>query len=205
MNDEISTKQRILEAAAVLFGERGFDGASASDIAAKANVNKALIFYHYGSKDALYRAVFKHWLDEFRKTMDSSLAGAEPGLGMIETFVRTHIDFLRRHEHMLKVLIRELLRKDIGESPLIRDGAEVIKPLRNNILVAIATARKRGEIRDVDPIQTLVNIISLDIFFFLGKSILYLVNPSVDQREFAEKREDYVLDLLINGLRKRPE
>jgi len=205
MNDEISTKQRILEAAAVLFGKRGLDGTSASDIASKANVNKALIFYHYGSKEALYRAVFKHWLGEFKKTMDSSLAGAEPGLGMIEAFVRTHIEFLRKHENMLKVLIREFLRDDIEESPLIRDGAEVIKPLRNNILIAIATARKREEIRDVDPIQTLVNIISLDIFFFLGKSILHLVSPSVDQREFVEKREDYVLDLLINGLRKRPE
>ena len=50
-----------------------------------------------------------------------------------------------------------------------------------------------------------MNIISLDIFFFLGKPIVELINPNIDSVDFEKKRIDHVLDLLMNGLRKHPE
>lgn len=51
------TRQRILEAALDLFGERGLGGTTVRDIAARAKVNVAAISYHFGGKDELYRAV----------------------------------------------------------------------------------------------------------------------------------------------------
>ena len=47
------TKEKILSAAQELFEERGFNGTSVRDIATKADVNVALINYHFGSKDSL--------------------------------------------------------------------------------------------------------------------------------------------------------
>ena len=205
MCDSLKTKDRILETAAALFGEHGIHGVSTTDIASKAGVNKALIFYYFGSKEELYRAVFKNWLYDFKKTMTSTLEGIEPGLPMIETFVRTHINLLNKHQNMLRIFIRELLKNENESSPLLEDAAEVLKPFRNNLLVAIATAQKRGEIRDVDLIQTFINIISLDIFFFLGIPILRMVNPSMNSEEFRKNRVDCILDLLMNGLHKQPE
>jgi AcrR family transcriptional regulator len=51
------SRQRILEAALDLFGERGLTGTTVRDIAAAAKVNVAAISYHFGGKDELYRAV----------------------------------------------------------------------------------------------------------------------------------------------------
>lgn len=51
------TRERILEAALDLFGERGLGGTTVRDIAARADVNVAAISYHFGGKDELYRAV----------------------------------------------------------------------------------------------------------------------------------------------------
>ena len=51
------TRERILEAALDLFGERGLTGTTVRDIAARAKVNVAAISYHFGGKDELYRAV----------------------------------------------------------------------------------------------------------------------------------------------------
>ena len=50
-------RERILEAALDLFGERGLTGTTVRDIAARAKVNVAAISYHFGGKDELYRAV----------------------------------------------------------------------------------------------------------------------------------------------------
>ena len=51
------TRERILDAALDLFGERGLTGTTVRDIAARAKVNVAAISYHFGGKDELYRAV----------------------------------------------------------------------------------------------------------------------------------------------------
>lgn len=53
------TKARILAGAERLFAERGYDGATVRQIALAAQVPIALINYHFGNKDGLYRAVFE--------------------------------------------------------------------------------------------------------------------------------------------------
>src|SRR6185503_18309631 len=50
-------RERILDAALDLFGERGLNGTTVRDIAARAKVNVAAISYHFGGKDELYREV----------------------------------------------------------------------------------------------------------------------------------------------------
>ena len=58
---------RILSAAMEVFAEAGFDGARIDAIAARAAVNKAMIYYHIGDKKALYGRVLH---DVFRNTAD---------------------------------------------------------------------------------------------------------------------------------------
>src|SRR5512139_3551664 len=58
---------RILDAAERLFAERGFEGASVRDLAAAAGVNLAAINYHFGGKEALYRAVGERLMNELRE------------------------------------------------------------------------------------------------------------------------------------------
>lgn len=51
--DPAETRLRVLDAATLLFGTRGFDASSTADIARVANVSEGSIFYHFGSKHAL--------------------------------------------------------------------------------------------------------------------------------------------------------
>ena len=55
--DAPDTRDRLLAAAATEFAARGFAGASVDRIARVARVNKAMIYYHFGSKGALYREI----------------------------------------------------------------------------------------------------------------------------------------------------
>jgi TetR/AcrR family transcriptional regulator len=58
----LDTRDAIFQAAAVAFSSRGFDGVIVDDIAAQAHVNKAMIYYHFADKLALYRAVVSDML-----------------------------------------------------------------------------------------------------------------------------------------------
>jgi AcrR family transcriptional regulator len=53
------TRQRIVQAAEMEFADHGFDGVSVRQIALRAEVPVALINYHFGSKEGLYRAIFE--------------------------------------------------------------------------------------------------------------------------------------------------
>src|SRR5512140_2177242 len=56
-------REAILTAAAQVFAAKGFGGARVDEIAARANVNKAMLYYHVGGKEELYAAVVARVLD----------------------------------------------------------------------------------------------------------------------------------------------
>lgn len=60
----MSTKNKILDSAEVLFAEHGFNGTSLREITRNADVNLAAVNYHFGSKKELIKAVMSRYLDE---------------------------------------------------------------------------------------------------------------------------------------------
>jgi len=58
------SKQRILNTAARLFAEKGYDGARIDEIAREARVNKALIYYYHKSKEAILTELFRTFFKE---------------------------------------------------------------------------------------------------------------------------------------------
>ena len=54
------TRERIVGAASAIFADKGFAGARVDEIARRAGVNKAMLYYHVGDKQALYTAVLTH-------------------------------------------------------------------------------------------------------------------------------------------------
>jgi AcrR family transcriptional regulator len=62
-------KERIIQAAAVLFAQQGYDGASTRAITQRAEVNSAMIAYYFGNKQALYEAVANRAVEEITKSL----------------------------------------------------------------------------------------------------------------------------------------
>jgi TetR/AcrR family transcriptional regulator len=61
LRDAERTRERILNAAVVEFGDKGLAGARVGEIAARAGVNVQLISYYFGGKAGLYRALTARW------------------------------------------------------------------------------------------------------------------------------------------------
>ncbi|WP_043316494.1 TetR/AcrR family transcriptional regulator [Microbulbifer sp. HZ11] len=79
---QTDTVHRILDAAEVLFAERGFTETSLRTITSTAGVNLAAVNYHFGSKKELIQAVFERFLTPFTEILNRELtrrgAASEP-------------------------------------------------------------------------------------------------------------------------------
>ncbi|MBN8431756.1 TetR family transcriptional regulator [Microbulbifer salipaludis] len=71
---QLDTVNRILDAAEVLFAERGFTETSLRTITSTAGVNLAAVNYHFGSKKELIQAVFERFLTPFTENLDKELS-----------------------------------------------------------------------------------------------------------------------------------
>lgn len=79
---QFSTKERILDAAEMLFAQYGFGGTSLRQVTSQADVNIAAVNYHFGSKENLVNEVFRRRMDEMsaqRLEQLKAAAAARPG------------------------------------------------------------------------------------------------------------------------------
>ncbi len=118
---EAATRERILDAALDLFGERGLGGATVRDIASRARVNVAAISYHFGGKDELYRAVAQNAVAQTGARVRQRIAplianpptDPDTALNGLETFVATMLAVIVGPPEMRRVarfIIREQMQ-----------------------------------------------------------------------------------------------
>lgn len=101
---ELSTPEKILQAARILFVEHGFSGTSMGQIASKASVNHSLLFHHFGNKQKLWLAVKEAILIE-GKAMYSTLPPLGQPLEMFFKDLITHaILFYKNNPDLIRVI-----------------------------------------------------------------------------------------------------
>ncbi len=70
----MNTKNKILDAAELLFADKGFNGTSLREITGQASVNLAAVNYHFGSKKELVKAVMSRYMNELSPRLESALS-----------------------------------------------------------------------------------------------------------------------------------
>lgn len=114
--DDSGTRDRILQAADELFGELGYDAASTRLIAERCAVNKALIHYHFSSKQALFDVVLDRYYARLQRALAPLLLGdAEPSDRFL-LGIDGYMDFLAANPSFCRLVQREV----VGERHLGR-------------------------------------------------------------------------------------
>ncbi len=102
------TKAKILAATDHLFGALGFDATTTRDIAEQSGVNKALIHYHFGSKDELLAAVLDGYYARLRVTMLAALGRSAEPEQQAADILDAYADFLAENRTFCSIVQREV-------------------------------------------------------------------------------------------------
>lgn len=143
---EYSEKQlQIMEAAEMLFAEKGFNGTSVRDIAEKAGVNLAMISYYFGSKDKLFEALFKYRAEATKVKIETIIGRSDlSALEKVNLLIDSYIEKIMGQQCFHRVLAREQVLNNTITSKWILDMKK-----RNQELIGklIHEGQKKGEFR----------------------------------------------------------
>jgi AcrR family transcriptional regulator len=105
----VRTKAAILSAATSIFAEKGFGGARVDDIAARASINKRMLYHYFGDKEALYKAVLEAAYSGIRSAeAELRLADRDPEEAMRQLTSFTW-DYFLAHPEFISLLNTENL------------------------------------------------------------------------------------------------
>jgi TetR/AcrR family transcriptional regulator len=192
----------ILKAAERIFAANGPEGTSTEAIAEAAKVNKALLFYHFKSKEALFRAVAEDMLGQFHREAMLVLSDDAPAKEALTKYFDLVFDAFRSRPDIGFLLHRAVL----SDSKLTeRVAQKYLMPRLNKLAALIERGVREGDFRPVDGFQTALSLNALIVMSFLWapvvKSITGIDSVSEDN---VRKRKHAVIDFVRHGLFRHP-
>jgi TetR/AcrR family transcriptional regulator len=202
-HNSAATREAILEAAERIFGDEGLAGARTDAIAAAAGVNKALLYYYFGSKDGLYRAVLEAYLADFNRRAMEVLSSQGSARALLLRYINLHFDLVAAHPHHGPLFQRTLMT---DQKLLVRLGREYFLPRAKALLKVIERGMRTGEFRRMDSTHAAISLISLIVFYFSSAPVMRAVS-GIDPYTKAnvERRKKEVLKFIRYALFKNPE
>ncbi len=162
-HDADLTKAALLQSATELFAEHGFAGTTAEMIAKRARVNKAMINYHFRTKDALYEEILNSTMQPFIERIaqlrERQLPPDERLGALIELFGEVHTS----RPTFSTMLLREMLSGAAGISDRV---APHFAALVGFVSGTVQEGIQKGVFRPVDPFLTHLSLIASLVFFF---------------------------------------
>ena len=163
----MKASERILKAADRVFGERGFDAATVRRIADLSKTNKALIHYHFGSKEGLFGSVLDHYFEELSGRLQGALIGNGPLPERLTRMFDRYLDFLEKNRTFVHIVHREIN----GGKQMERVIAHMI-PLFRLALQGIREAYPKTRAGDLSAEHLLVSGYGMIITYFTCSGIV---------------------------------
>ncbi|WP_408056353.1 TetR/AcrR family transcriptional regulator [Streptomyces mesophilus] len=99
-------RQQLLDIGRTLFAEKGFEGTSVEEIAAKAGVSKPVVYEHFGGKEGLYAVVVDREMQRLLDMVTSSLTAGHPR-ELCEQAAFALLDYIEEYTDGFRVLVRD--------------------------------------------------------------------------------------------------
>jgi TetR/AcrR family transcriptional regulator len=196
------TRTRILEAATAEFSEQGLAGARVDQIARRAGVNKAMIYYHFSSKINLYKIMFASQIEKLGKVMNVAVDPATDLETSLKKMAQMYHDILGGDHRFSKIFLHELASG--GE--ILREtleGTIYQQHLPKKMINRFEDGIKAGRLRRLDPRQAMVSFVGMNLFYLLMAPIANFMLEIEDANKFRQRRPDEVVDLFLRGLEGR--
>ncbi len=155
------TVTRIIAAAKDVFAEEGYAGARVDEIARRAGVNKAALYYHIGDKEALYAEAIHDVIGATSRKIAEEIARIADPEEKLRTYVRSLTETISRNPQLPRIMMRELAS---GGQHLPEVFFQDIALVFNTITGIIEDGVRSGVF--VETIPLLVHLMTMGSIFF---------------------------------------
>jgi TetR/AcrR family transcriptional regulator len=200
--DSAGTRARILKVATREFAGKGYEGAKTDEIAARAAINKRMIYHYFSSKELLYLAVLEEAYEKARAAERTLDLGRVKPLDAIARLAEFTFDSFRRDRTFINLLAIENRQKAklLKKSPR---AAAVNSPVIALLSDILARGEADGTIRKgLDPLQLWISITGVSYFFFSNIFTLSVIfREDMEDEAISAMRRMHVVDFVLAAVR----
>ena len=179
---DLSSEEKIKEAARKVFTRKGYAATRTRDIADEAGMNLALLNYYYRSKEKLFQLVMEEKLQLLFGLISPILMDPRTGVEeKVEKLATQYLDMLLENPDLPLFVLSEIRQ----HPERFKKKMKLDKLIRNSPLLAQLKQRRP----DLDPLHFLMNILGLAVFPFVSKPILFPAS-SQNNAGFAAAMEE---------------
>lgn len=200
-----ATRMKILQAALDLFAEKGFEGASLRDIAARAGVIHGLIKYHFKNKNELWKSAVDYLFERQAEEMASPPGFmALPPYERFRNWIKRYVHYCARHPEHARIMVQESMR----------DSERLRWAVRKHIIPAHESAR--ADSIDYKDAEVFPNISTRSIIYimFAAAQSPFMLSAEIalaegvdvsDENEIEKYAEELCTFFLDHKSRRRPK
>jgi len=199
---EPDARARILAAAAEVFASIGFAGARVDEIAARAGVNKAMLYYHVGDKDALYAAVLTETVDRVPPMLRKALENAHTPAEKLQCVLDTLASLPESNPQFVPIMLREIAS---GGATLPDAMVARMAGVFQIVAEVLDEGVKKKAFRRTDPLLTHVSLVGSMLFLVASQPIRARVAKltGVNKEHTLKDLARHTGNLVLYGLEKK--
>ena len=195
------SRAAILKAAVGEFAREGVARARTDAIARSAGVNKALLYYYFRDKEALYQAVLDEVFSGVRSAIHQALSQQLPPRERLQAYVRAHFDYIASNPLYPRIVHAEFLRAGRDPSRLQGVAKQYFRPIFSELSSLLKEGAASGDFRGVDPIHFIPSMIAVITFYFITAPVMKVMTgfDPMSRARVAERRAA-VIDFISAAL-----
>src|SRR5262244_2821197 len=200
---ELSSRDKILDAAETLFAKRGYAGVGLSELAEVVGLGKSSLFHHFNNKAQLYAAVTARILVRIEDHLVRSLARGGDPLARLERWLDELVDLLAENPTYARVLLRSLFEDDElpGDLPEELDAHRAVQDVLGSVGALLREGMSAGLFRATNVQHLLLTMVGIIVFPFASAEFgAEVLGKDVFDAAEVRRRKREVRDLLRFGV-----
>jgi TetR/AcrR family transcriptional regulator len=163
------SRTAIFRAAAHEFAERGYEAAGTDRIAARARVNKAMLYYHFGSKSELYAAIVRDMVGAVGARVRKIADGPGTAEHKLDAWISALVEEASARPWFPPIMLREVAARAPHFDAAI---VHMMNAVLDGVSDVITQGKREGLFRDVDPLLAHLSIMPPILIFFARQRLL---------------------------------
>jgi AcrR family transcriptional regulator len=193
------SKEKIINAAKVVFAEKGFHKTTLSEIGEKSGLSRTTPSYFYKNKENLYKAVIDTLISDEKKYVSNLKYSGEITIDSLKDLLHRHIDYTFKHPYLSKIIIWESLNEERQE--WIHD---YFPDMFHWSYSYLNKAQECGLIRDeIDTYSLWLNAMAMAwLPIITEKTFMKSINREINNDRFLEFHKKQIEMLIFESIQK---